>query len=84
MASWLGGADCASGVKREPVLLIAEIGVDLSAFPTLKRVASWLGCAPGNDESAGKRRSLHRCDVPCPGACCGVGRISIRVGTGNQ
>jgi hypothetical protein len=83
MASWLGGADCASGVKREPVLLIADIGVDLSAFPTPKRVASWLGVCPGDDESAGKRRSLHRCDVPRPGVC-GVGRISIRVGTGNQ
>jgi transposase len=37
--------------------LIAEIGVDLSRFPTAAHLASWAGMCPGNDESAGKRRS---------------------------
>jgi transposase len=46
------------GVKqRTAEVLIAEIGVDMSAFPTAKHLASWAGVCPGNDESAGKRRS---------------------------
>jgi transposase len=46
------------GVKqRTAEVLIAEIGVDMSAFPTPKHLASWAGMCPGNDESAGKRRS---------------------------
>jgi transposase len=46
------------GVKRRTAeVLIAEIGVDMSAFPTPKHLASWAGVCPGNDESAGKRRS---------------------------
>ena len=38
-------------------MLIAEIGVDMSAFPTPKHLASWAKVSPGNDQSAGKRRS---------------------------
>ena len=38
-------------------MLIAEIGVDMNAFPTAKHLASWAGMCPGNDQSAGKRRS---------------------------
>jgi transposase len=46
------------GVKqRTAEVLIAEIGVDMNAFPTPKHLASWAGVCPGNDESAGKRRS---------------------------
>src|SRR5919109_2133901 len=46
------------GVKRRTAeVLIAEIGVDMDAFPTPKHLASWAGVCPGNDESAGKRRS---------------------------
>jgi transposase len=36
--------------------LLAEIGVDLTRFPTAKHLASWAGLCPGNHESAGKRR----------------------------
>jgi len=46
------------GVKqRSAEVLIAEIGVDMSAFPTPKHLASWAGMCPGQNESAGKRRS---------------------------
>jgi transposase len=38
-------------------VIIAETGGDMSAFPTAKHLASWAGVCPGNDQSAGKRRS---------------------------
>lgn len=38
-------------------VIVAEIGVDMSRFPTSGQLASWAGMCPGNDESAGKRRS---------------------------
>ena len=43
--------------QRTAEVLVAEIGVDLTRFPTARHLASWAGLCPGNDESAGKRRS---------------------------
>jgi transposase len=43
--------------KRTAEIVIAEIGVDMSRFPGPERLASWAGLCPGNNESAGKRRS---------------------------
>ncbi len=37
--------------------LVAEIGLDMGVFPTEKHLASWAGMSPGNNESAGKKKS---------------------------
>jgi transposase len=40
-------------------VLIAEIGLDMTRFPTSGHLVSWAGLCPRNDESAGKRRSTR-------------------------
>ena len=46
------------GVQRRTAeVIIAEIGADMTRFPTAGHLASWAGQCPGNDQSAGKRRS---------------------------
>jgi transposase len=43
--------------QRGAELLVAEWGTDMRRFGTASRLSAWSGVAPGNDESAGKRRS---------------------------
>ncbi len=43
--------------RRGAECLIAEIGTDMSVFPSPKHLASFAGQCPGNDQSAGRRRS---------------------------
>ncbi len=40
-------------------VILAEIGADMSRFPTSGHLISWAGLCPRNDESAGKRRSTR-------------------------
>lgn len=40
-------------------MLLVEIGTDMDAFGSADRLASWVGICPGNNESAGKRKSGH-------------------------
>ncbi len=37
--------------------ILSEMGVDMGCFPTHRHAASWAGLCPGNNESAGKRKS---------------------------
>jgi transposase len=50
--------DTLPGVNRRGAeMLLAEIGADMSRFPSAAHLASWAKVAPGNNESAGKRFS---------------------------
>jgi|SRR5579859_427876 len=40
-------------------VLVAEIGIDMSRFPTAGHLVSWAGLCPRLDESAGKRRATR-------------------------
>lgn len=47
-----------SGIgKRSAEVIVAELGIDMGRFPSAAHAASWVGLCPGNNESAGKRKS---------------------------
>jgi transposase len=57
-ATPLAHLDTVGGIaKRTAEVIIAELGVDMSYFPSDRHVASWTGSCPGNHESAGKHKS---------------------------
>lgn len=48
------------GIGREVAqVILAELGTDMSRFPTASRAASWAGLAPGKNESAGRNQSAR-------------------------
>ena len=58
--------------RRTAEVVIAEIGVDMSRFPTSGHLASWAGLCPGHHESAGKQRSgkARKGNAALPSALC--------------
>ena len=53
--AWL---DSIPGINRRIAeIIVAEVGLDMSRFPSAGHLASWAGLCPGHNESGGKRRS---------------------------
>jgi transposase len=50
--------DTIPGIARTAAeIIVSEIGMDMSRFPTAEALSAWAGVAPGNHESAGRQRS---------------------------
>jgi transposase len=50
--------DTLPGVDRQlAIAIVAEIGVDMSRFPSDRHITAWAGVAPGNNETGGKQRA---------------------------
>ncbi|MBP2024473.1 transposase [Clostridium punense] len=47
------------------ITVIAEIGVNMEAFPSAKHLCSWSGLTPTNNESAGKKKSVRVSKAGC-------------------
>ena len=48
--------DAIPGINQKTIdVIVSELGVDMSQFPSSSHLASWAGLCPGNEESAGKR-----------------------------
>jgi len=61
MAPFAAAAERLQGIPgvgpRAAEVIVAELGPDMTPFATAGHLSSWAGLCPGNDQSAGKRRS---------------------------
>ena len=56
------------GMDKDPmtaILILSEIGSDMSVFPTAKNLVSWAGCCPRNDKSAKHVKSTRIAQAGC-------------------
>lgn len=53
--------DSIPGINQDSAkAIIAEIGIDMNQFPTVKHLTSWAGMSPGNNESAGVKKKANQ------------------------
>lgn len=61
MAPFFEAARCLRTIpgvgEQAAAVIVAELGTDMTKFPGAGNLTSWAGLCPGNDQSAGKRRS---------------------------
>ncbi len=58
--SWITQLDAVPGINQTiAVDVLAEIGTDMTSWPTHRHFAAWAGLCPGNRESAGRRRKAR-------------------------
>ena len=50
---------CPGFQRNSAIYTIAEIGIDMTVFKSAKHLCSWAGLTPQNNESAGKKKSVH-------------------------
>lgn len=69
--------------KISAAVIIAEIGVDMKRFGRMDRLASWAGMCPGNNESAGKKKSgrTRKGNGALRQALCEISNAAIRTKT---
>lgn len=53
------------GIKRDSaIIILPEIGDNMEQFSSSRRIASWAGLTPMNNQSAGKKKSV---EISCAG-----------------
>ena len=61
--------------------ILAEIGRDMSRFPTVGHLLSWAGLCPRNNESAGKHRTRPRPAKWCKSRPANLGEDRVAIAT---
>ena len=72
------------GMNKDPmtaILILSEIGSDMSVFPTSKNLVSWAGCCPRNDKSAKHVKSTR---ISQAGSCLKPRLVQVANGLVNS
>jgi transposase len=79
-----GRLDEVTGIGRAAAqVIIAEVGVDMTRFPTAGHLVSWAKFAPGVKESAGKRKGKHATGHGNPYLARALGEAAVAAGRTN-